>query len=190
MMIRRVAVLSMFLFSTALLCLAQNVRYKEEPRTKLEALAAKEDVLVIKGSTQIGEIKGARGGSIAVVAREAREVGSSNRAAGLSIELVSPSEAQSKYVTYIDYDEAPMLLRAIDYLSKVTPSCTRLDNYQAIYRTPGGLELSIQSIRIGEGVRVSSVDAIGAVRSVFLSPADLAQLKDFVTSAMGKVEGK
>lgn len=181
------AVLSCFV---ALSSVAQAPRIIEEPRTELEALAAKVNVVVVKGSTRIGEIKGGRGGSIVVEAREATEVSSGTRAAGLSIEVGPPSDTQIRHVIYLDDDEVPMLLNAIDYLAKITPSCTSLDNYQASYRTRGGLELSLASIRIGEGVRLSAIDTANTIYSVFLRPQDLSQLKDFVVAAMEKLEGK
>jgi hypothetical protein len=189
-MMQRAGILSVVLLSMALSSFAQKVRLQEPPRTRLEEMAAEVGVLVVKGSTKVGEVGGFKGGSIAVEAREVYVVASGNRASGLTIEIKSPADGTSEHVAYVDCEDIAPLLAAIDYFSKVTHSCTALDDYQVVFRTAGGLELSVKSIRSGEGVGISCVDTLGIQYTVFLSPADLPALKDLLLTAQGKIDGR
>ncbi len=167
---------------------AQQAPCVGEARTKMEKLAGEESTLVIKGMTRVGQIRGVRGGFIVIKVEEIKEAASGKRATGIAAEVVDMANPEAKHASYLDYDEIGELMRVVDFFSKTSHALTQLDEYQAIFRTPGGLELSIRSIRIGEGIRITSIDKCGTAFSVFLDPGDMPALKDLLITAKAKLD--
>lgn len=161
---------------------------QEGPRTKLEALAAQEGVLLILGSSRVGEMQGFRGGLIRLECKEFKEAGSGRREAGVAIALAETSKPGTEYFTFVDEDELDSVVRAVEFFSKVTASVTSLDEYKVLLRTRGGLQLSLRTIRAGEGVRVACDDGSGSVFSVYLSPKDLPGFKDLLLLARERIK--
>ncbi len=167
---------------------AQQAPCVGEAKTKMEQLAGEENTLVIKGMTRIGQVRGVRGGFIVIKAEEFKEAASGKKATGIAAEVIDMANPEARHASYLDYEEIGELMRVVDFFSKTSHALTQLDEYQAIFRTPGGLELSIRSIRIGEGIRISSIDKCGTAFSVFLEPGDMPALKDLLITAKAKLE--
>jgi hypothetical protein len=180
--------IAVILLSFALGAFSQEYRFKELPRTMIECSAAKEGVLVIFGTTRVGEIRGIRGGSAVVEAKEVKVASSVIKDTGISVKIIESKEPLKEFTVYVDYDEIAPLLDALGYFSKINHTDTGLDEYQIIFRTRGGFELSLKSIHIGEGIRVSGIDNWDNACSIFLSPTDLPALKDLITTAKEKID--
>ncbi|HEX6729016.1 MAG TPA: hypothetical protein VF074_03350 [Pyrinomonadaceae bacterium] len=129
-----------------------------EPRTKLEALEMKYETILIKGFTRITtvEISGVR-----IDAVEWRDTRNSARASGITISLTAPADRQSDRLrenrALIDYDEIEPLLNAIDTLSKMSETTTKLTGFEARYKTPGDLEMVVfRQTRSGNAVTLTA----------------------------------
>jgi hypothetical protein len=113
-----------------------------EPRTKLEAIEWQYQKVLVKGFTQVATF-GARGVEIRIDAVELKESGSGTRAIGLAIALRDPGENGRENRSLVDYDEIDRLLQAIDTVSRVNESVTKLASFEARYRTFGDLEINV-----------------------------------------------
>src|SRR5919112_1569399 len=108
-----------------------------EPRTKLEALDDRHSTVIIKGFTRITtlEVPGVR-----IDAVEMREMGNVSRAKGLVVSLREGGERPRENRAFVDYEEIVPLLNAIDAISRVDETATRLPGFEARYRTQGDFE--------------------------------------------------
>lgn len=114
-----------------------------EPRTKLEAIEAGYERVLVKGFTQIASLN-VRGADIRVEAVEIKEARSGgDRATGLVIVLREAGESLRESRAFVDYEEIDRLLRALESVSRVNESVTKLVGFEARYRTPGDLEISV-----------------------------------------------
>lgn len=164
---------------------------KPLPRTMIECLDQKEGVLVLKGMTKVGRLQGSRGGEVLFEAKEVKIANSGSRQTGIFVRIVEPAvqgQAGRESETYIDYDEIEPLLKALDYFSKINHTSTELDDYQAVFRTRGGFQLSLKSMRIGEGIRVAVIDTSDNVFCIYIAPADLPALKNLIVTAKEKID--
>ena len=127
-----------------------------EPRTKLEALEMKYETVLIKGFTRITtvEISGVR-----IDAVEWRDTRTSARAAGIVISLRESraGEQPQENRALIDYDEIEPLINAIDAISKVSETATKLTGFEARYKTVGDLEIVVfRQTRSGTAVTLTA----------------------------------
>lgn len=129
-----------------------------EPRTKLEALEMKYETVLIKGFTRITtvEISGVR-----IDAVEWRDPRNSARAAGITISLTASGERAAdrprENRALIDYDEIEPLLNAIDTLSKMGETVTKLTSFEARYKSLGDLEMVVfRQTRSGNAVTLTA----------------------------------
>lgn len=153
------------------------------PRTRLEALESKYGTVLIKGFTRIitVEIRGTR-----IDAVELRAEGG-ERVKGVVVSLSGNSETRNQERAYIDYSELDPLLNAIDALSAVNESSTKLANFEAKYRTNGDLQISVfRQTRSGSAVIFST----GICEQVTqpLSLDDLAKFRAMILEAKGRLD--
>jgi hypothetical protein len=113
-----------------------------EPRTKLEAIEAGYERVLIKGFTQIASLN-LRGADIRVDAVEIKEArAGGERATGLIIVLREPGESLRENRAFVDYEEIDRLIKALATVTSVNESVTKLVGFEARYRTLGDLEIS------------------------------------------------
>ena len=145
-----------------------------EPRTKLEALEDRQKSIVIRGFTRITtlEIRGVR-----IDAVEMREMGNVGRAKGAVIVLQREREGRIEdNRAFIDYEELDPLLNAIDNLSRVDETVTKLAGFEAHYRTLGDFEIRVfRQTRSGAAVTLQT--GICDLTTQALTLDDLAKLK-------------
>jgi hypothetical protein len=113
-----------------------------EPRTKLEALEARYERVLIKGFSQVANVN-VRGASIRIDAVEMKETSSPLRAWGIVVSLRAASEPPRENRAYIDYEEIDPLLKALESVVRVNESVTKLASFEARYRTLGDLEVVV-----------------------------------------------
>ena len=161
-----------------------------EPRTRLELLDRLQGAIVIKGFTRITtvEVRGVR-----VDAVEMRQLGKESRFKGI---VVSLREAQpggdnrdriNESRAFIDYEEIDALLNAVDIISRVDESATKLVGFEARYRTLGDLEIAVfRQTRSGNAVTVTTgiCDRVTGT----LSLDELAKVKAMIQEAKGRLD--
>ncbi len=157
-----------------------------EPRTKLEAIDWRYERVLVKGFSQIATVN-ARGADIRVDAVELKEGESGTRAIGLVIALRESGENPHENRSFIDYEEIDRLLRALDAISKVNESVTKLPGFEARYRTLGDLDINVfRQSRTGTAASVSAgiCDRVTAL----LTLDDLDRLKAHIVEAKTRLD--
>ena len=161
-----------------------------EPRTKLELMDRLQGEVVIKGFTRITtvEVRGVR-----IDAVEMRPAGRDARFRGVVVSLRDAQpigdnrERTNESRAFIDFDEIEGLLRAIDVMSRVDETSTKLVGFEARYRTLGDFEIAVfRQTRSGNAVTLSTglCDRVTAA----LSLDDLAKIKAMIQEAKGRLD--
>jgi len=155
-----------------------------EPRTKLEALDNKHSTVIIKGFTRITtvEVRGVR-----IDAVEMRELGNAVRAKGIVIVLREGGERPDDNRAFVDYEEIDSLLNAIDALSRVDETATKLAGFEAKYKTIGDLELGVFR-QTSRGTAVIMTTGICDRATQTLSLDDLAKVKAMIQEAKARLD--
>jgi hypothetical protein len=158
-----------------------------EPRTKLEALEDRHNSVIIKGFTRITtvEIRGIR-----IDAIDMRDTGRTlapNGAKGIVVVLREGGERPDDNRAFVDYDEIDSLLNAIDMISRIDETATKLAGFEARYKTMGDLEISVfRQTRSGTAVTIST--GICDRATVTLSLDDLAKVKAMIQEAKARLD--
>lgn len=161
-----------------------------EPRTNLEMIDRFQGSVVIKGFTRITtlDLRGIR-----VDAVDMRQVGGNWRFKGV---IVSLREAQpvgdnrqrtEESRALIDYEEIDPLLNAIDVMSRVDETATKLVGFEARYRTKGDLEIAVfRQTRSGTAVLMTTgiCDRVTGT----LSLDDFAKVKAMIQEAKSRLD--
>ena len=155
-----------------------------EPRTKLEALEDRHSTVILKGFTRINTVD-VRG--IRLDAVEMREMGNVSRAKGLIVVLREGGERPDDNRAFVDYEEIDSLLNAIDVISRVDETATKLVGFEAKFKTLGDLEISVfRQTRTGNAVIMST--GICDRATVTLSLDDLAKVKAMIQEAKARLD--
>ena len=160
-----------------------------EPRTKLEALEDRHSTVVVKGFTRITtvEVRGVR-----IDAIEMRELGNVARAKGIAVVLSREggertNERPDDNRAFVDYEEIDSLLNAIDVISRVDETATRLVGFEARYVTQGDLEIGVfRQTRSGTAVILHTGICDRATQTLSLD--DLAKIKAMIQEAKSRLD--
>ncbi len=157
------------------------------PATKLEAFQARTGVVLIRGYSTVGTLRG-MGGEVTVDAREFRDGSSPNspKATGISIAVKETSRLERENTSYIDVDEIDSLVKGIEYISKVSKDVTKLDLFEVDYRTKGDLRITVFNSPSGEISASVSSGTIGRTNA-FIKLAELDRLRDLILVAKSKL---
>ena len=155
-----------------------------EPRTKLEAIDDRHSTVVIKGFTRITtvEVRGVR-----IDAIEMRELGNVARAKGLVVVLREGGERPDDNRAFVDYEEIEPLLNAIDAISRVDETATRLVGFEARYKTQGDFEIGVFR-QTSRGTAVVLTTGICDRATASLSLDDLAKVRAMVQEAKSRLD--
>ena len=155
-----------------------------EPRTRLEALEDKLTTIVLKGFTRITtvEVRGVR-----VDAIEMKEMGNVARVKGIVIVLRDSGGTLEDNRAFIDYEEIDPLLSAIDTLTRVDETSTKLAGFEAHYRTQGDFEMRVfRQTQRGTAVLLQTGLCDFATQSISLD--DFAKVKAMIQEAKARLD--
>lgn len=158
-----------------------------EAKTKLEQFSAKTGVVLIRGFHKIGSSQGLYRTSVNIEAKEFTNVTDGTKQYGITIEAFKENgKYDKKHTSFIDYDEIDSLVEGINYITKVRPDVTKLEDFQADYKTKGNLKISTFS----SGTKVMSAVTSGNIGGVasYFNIDDLAKVKDLILKAKAKIE--
>jgi hypothetical protein len=157
-----------------------------EPRTRLEAIEGGYGKVLIKGFTHA--VVSVRGADIRVDAIELKDASSATWATGIVIVMREKSERATENRAYIDYEEIDLFLRALDTLSKVTESVTKLAGFEARYRTSGDLEIAVFRQSRISGTAASLSSGICDRVTGLLTLDELDRLRAHITEAKTRLD--
>jgi hypothetical protein len=160
----------------------------DKPKTKLEAFVAQDGVVVIRGFSKIGEIRGQFGSSVVVESKEFTNAASGKREHGITVQVKEAGRLERDHTSYVDFDEIPSLIKGLEYIGKVDKSSTTLDQFQADYRTKGDLVVSTFNDASGSKVSVAVSSGVIGRTNAYLALADLARIRELVQTAYSSLE--
>ena len=157
-----------------------------EPRTELEELEDRHG-LIIKGFTRITtvDVRGVR-----IDAIEMRDLGSPNAVRvvkGLVVVLREGGERPNENRAFVDYREIDSLVNAIDVVSRVDESATKLAGFEARYKTLGDLEIAVFR-QTRSGTAVTMTTGLCDLATVTMSLDDLAKVKAMIQEAKTRLD--
>ena len=152
----------------------------DEYLTKMEMLLEKTGAVVVKGSTNVGTVSGLRG-TASFTSWEMVDTQAGRAEYGISIVIADPGRPDSAEVAYVDYDELDPLIKGVEHLIRLENSATKLQRFEAQYKTEGGLAVFRFNTPGGYGTAVS-VEGVRGPRLV-LRPTGLVEFRDMVESA-------
>jgi len=156
------------------------------PSTQIEAFSAKTGVVMVKGFSTIGRIRGQ--GIVSVDAREFRDASSPKTGVyGIAIEIKEPGRLERESRSFIDQDEIDSLVSGVDYISKISKSVTIMKDFEAEYRTKGDFSITVFSNSTG-GLSLAIASGRVGKTSAFLKLGDLDQLKALILEAKKAIE--
>jgi len=164
---------------------AQDPSEAPKPATKLEAFQAKTGIVIVRGFTTVGSIRGM--GLVTVDAREFKDASAPTvRSTGVSIAVKESGRLERENTAYIDSDEIQSLLTGIDYIAKASASVTSLNNFEIEYRTKGDFRVTVFNDSSGKlSVAISAGRVIRS--SAYLSMEQLQSLRALILTAKGAV---
>jgi len=161
-----------------------------EPRTKLEELDERYNSVIIKGFAGITTVD-VRGVGIEVVEmRDTRKTPVPTGvlfAKGIVVVLREGGERPNDNRAFVDYEEIDPLLNAIDAISRVDETATKLPGFEARYKTMGDLEISVfRQTRSGRAVIIRTGLCDRATTTVSLD--DFAKVKAMIQEAKARLD--
>ena len=161
-----------------------------EPRTKLEELDERYNSVIIKGFAGITTVD-VRGVGIEVV--EMRDTGKTPVpngvlfANGIVVVLREGGERPNDNRAFVDYEEIDPLLNAIDAISRIDETATKLPGFEARYKTMGDLEISVfRQTRSGRAVIIRTGLCDRATTTLSLD--DFAKVKAMIQEAKARLD--
>jgi hypothetical protein len=171
-----------------LLSLPLQAQTNELPPTYLENFELQTNTILVRGFSSIGSVA-LENSTVSVYAREANDMTHTQKAYGIVVTISRAAESgePSRSLLVIDYDELDPLVSAIDYLSKVTWGVTKLNGFEASYKTKSGLRFVAHSDR-----RQSSIETFiqwGDNPRIPASTDQLLQIRSLITQAKTTLDG-
>ncbi len=161
-----------------------------EPRTKLEAVESRYEKILLKGFSSIANLT-VRGVMVRLDAVEMKDSASPLRATGIVISLrFFPPENQPPVEnrSYIDYEEIDSLLKAMEAVSRVNESVTKLASFEARYRTVGDFEVIVFRQGRASGTAASVSSGICNKVTALLTLDELATLRAHIVEAKARLD--
>ena len=118
---------------------------------------------------------------------EMREMGNVGRAKGIVDSLREGGERPRENRAFIDYEEIDALLNAIDVISRVDETTTRLPGFEAKYRRSAILKIGVfRQTRSGTAVVMTTGICDRATQTLTLD--DLAKVKAMIQEAKTRLD--
>lgn len=159
-----------------------------EPRTTLEAFENSYGV-IIKGFTRITtvDVRGVRIDAVEMRTLDYPHIHGVTVAKGLVVVLREGGERPNQDRAFVDYREIDRLLNAIDVISRVDETATKLPGFEARHRTSGDLEISVfRQTRSGTAVTMRT--GICDEATVSMSLDDLGKIKAMIQEGKARLD--
>ena len=173
----------LFVLCSGLSLCQEQGETRKTPATKLEAFQARTGAVLIRGYSTVGTLRG-MSSDVSVDAREFRDGSNPNspKAMGISITIKETGRLERSNTSYVDVEEIESLIKGIEYISQIGKDVTKLDQFEADYRTKGDLRITVYSGARGEISAAISSGTIGRT-SAFIKLGELMKLRDLIVKA-------
>jgi hypothetical protein len=157
------------------------------PATYLENFELQTNTTIVKGFSLVGSVS-LENTTLSVHADEANDIGHSQKAYGITVELVGSNQpgVPPRIPLVVDYDELDSLSDAIDYVSKVTWGVTQLNSFEAGYMTKSGLHVIAHSDRRQDVIH--TYIQFGDLPRISVTTDQLSQLHSLITQAKATLD--
>lgn len=181
-----------FLLSLLLLCTTplsgqESKQPPKEPQTKLGAFEAQTGSVIVRGFATIGNIRAKYSTTVTVDAREFSDAASGRKEYGISIEINEKGTLERRSTSYVDFEEIDSLVKGIEYIAKVDKASTKLEHFEADYRTRGDLRVGTFSDSSGKIEAVIVSGYAGRV-TAYMPLSELKNFKDLITRAKQRLD--
>ncbi len=157
------------------------------PRTELGVFEAKVNMVVVKGTAEMGSVQ-TSGGSVSVRCKEFIDPNSGRKQLGLGITLTGRERQVDS--TLIDYAELTSLVSSLDFLASANWSLTSLPDFDATYTTRDGFTASVYSSRRQPGTTGIALQSNRTIPvRIMLAPDQFAQFRTLIQQAKTKLDG-
>lgn len=155
----------------------------DKPKTDLEVFQEKYGSVIVQGYTNVATMNGL-GGSFTVIAKQFVNPATGTKVRGLVVEVDSSERYASSARSFIEYGEIDSLIKGIDYISKLDKSVTKLQLFEAEYKTKGKFSVTVFNNAAGKLQVAIAVGRIGR-KSIYTDIANLPQLTTNLQQAKG-----
>ena len=120
------------------------------PATEIENFELQTDVVMVKGFGDIGSVS-TEGGILSVRCKESNNLASNSKLYGIAVGI---NFEQSHGYLVVDYDEMDSLIRALDFLGKISYNVTPMQGFDASFTTRSGLRIGAHTERRQSGIQL------------------------------------
>ncbi|MGA2174507.1 MAG: hypothetical protein ABSH38_05955 [Verrucomicrobiota bacterium] len=170
------------LLALGAVCAAQ-AQTTNAPLTYFEFYNAACDAPLLKSMSSIGLLNNQITYPVEVRAERLINLQTSNIVYAVSLRTRLSRQVQ---VDYIDYDELDGLIRGLQLISQADHSTAPMDNFEAVYRTRGGL--SILKVSNGNKYTIAIKSGDPAASRNQMAPFVLDDLGRYLTAAKAKLD--
>lgn len=163
---------------------------EETKETELEEFFARTGVLIIRDRYSIGEIDGQYGSSLALEAIVSYEPGrEEDRKSGIRIEIEDTRERTG--ASYLDFDELPDLLSAVEYLNDLSQEWATEDREytETTYTSEAGFKIGFYQQETSQTAYAESNKITGRLM-FFPNTKDLNDVAQYIREGINLLEEK
>jgi len=166
------------------------------PLTRLEALAAQKNVVVVRGFTDIGTLVTDDTSSVLISAVQFTDGDSKEH--GIAVHVSQPVEGRTiQTVAYVDEAEIDALIDAVNKMAKLQDGASPLQQFDARYQTNGALELVSTNVGGGRMILIRAMELRPGVEAPAVAQAqffvsrlpEIAQRLTAAKELIAKVKG-
>jgi hypothetical protein len=147
------------------------------PATEIENFEQHPDAIMVKGFGEIGSVS-TEGGTVSVRCKESNNVTVDKKLYGISVALEANGGHGSLVV---DYDELDGLLRALDFLGKISYQVTPMPGFDASFTTRSGLRIGAHCDRRQSAIQLYL--QFEDTERIPLNPDQFTQYQNLINSA-------
>lgn len=152
------------------------------PATEIENFELQTDTLMVKGFGEIGSVS-TQGGVVSVRCKESSNLTINRKLYGISVAL---DVNQSHGSLVVDYDELDALIRALDFLAKISYEVTPMPSFDASFTTRSGLRIGAHSERRQGAINLYL--QFDGTAKIPLTPDQFTQFQNLITEAKSSLD--
>ena len=135
----------------------------------------------------MGTVRGTGGALVEVDCRDFADASTGTKAYGITVTVKSGTRFEKESLSYVDYEEIDALVKGIEYIRKIEKSATKLDRFQADYKTKG--DLTVSTFSTGKEIQGAIQSGNYSKTMAIVSLQDLDQFKEVLLKSKKLLDG-